>query len=276
MDIRKDLIMDSFKLKLIAITAMAIDHIGAVFISQTDYYWLNFACRAIGRLAFPIFVFLIVEGFYHTSNIKRYLTRLGVFALISELPFDLAFYKHNTVNILTDINKVLEQPSYFKIVLDNLLSAQNVFFTLFLGLLLIALMSMVENKFNKNVMDYTIANSIDAALTLVICGIAYVLRTDYDVAGILMIVSFYLFRESKATRTICILVIMGSMYCDWNYFFQTYDLYNIISVVAALAMIPIAFYNGEKGKNIKYMFYIFYPAHLLLFFIIGTILFGVL
>lgn len=263
--------MNSFRLKLLAITAMFIDHFGVIFINPSENYWLFFACRAIGRLAFPIFVFLIVEGFYHTSNVKKYLTRLGVFALISEIPFDFAFYKKNFgVTIFEDIHKASTEHTGYKMIFDQLISYQNVFFTLFLGLLLITLMNMVENKFHKNVYDYAVANSIDGALTLILCAIAYVLRTDYSIAGILMMVSYYLFRESKAIMAVCTAVIMGSMYCDWGFFFRTNNPYLLISLLSVLAIIPISLYNGKKGKNVKYLFYIFYPAHLLLFFIILT------
>ena len=82
--------MNTYKLKLIAIITMLIDHIAAVLIPSDTMLWLVMRC--IGRLAFPIFVFLLVEGFHHTRDVKKYLLRLGAFALISEVPFDLAFY----------------------------------------------------------------------------------------------------------------------------------------------------------------------------------------
>ncbi len=82
--------MNSFHLKMIAIITMLIDHTAAVLIPSNTVLWLVMRC--IGRLAFPIFVFLLVEGFYHTRDVKKYLLRMGAFALLSEIPFDLAFY----------------------------------------------------------------------------------------------------------------------------------------------------------------------------------------
>ncbi|MFN2363319.1 MAG: TraX family protein, partial [Halarsenatibacteraceae bacterium] len=77
--------MSSFQIKMVAITTMLIDHIGSIIFPE--YIIL----RVIGRLAFPLFAFLITEGYRHTSNINRYLVRLSIFALISQYPFWLAF-----------------------------------------------------------------------------------------------------------------------------------------------------------------------------------------
>lgn len=77
--------LDGTVLKLIACLSMFIDHLGAVCFSGMMGF------RIIGRLAFPIYCFLLVEGAVHTRNMKKYILRMGIFALISEVPFDLAF-----------------------------------------------------------------------------------------------------------------------------------------------------------------------------------------
>lgn len=262
--------MSTFVLKMIAITAMLIDHIGAIFISSAEYPELYFVSRGIGRLAFPIFVFLVVEGFYHTRNVKKYLIRLGIFAIISEVPFDLAFYHfHFRANALTDINAVYQngyQDSNLELLLTRLNDNQNIFFTLFIGLLLIYLMSMVEKYFEKQVI---LSNLIDAGLTIAACAIAYFLKTDYNIPGILIFVSFYLFRGSKLIISICLFIICGTILSKVNIFLQTGNMIHIISLFTTFAMIPIALYNGKKGKDVKYFFYIFYPAHLLILFFIS-------
>lgn len=263
--------MDTFKLKVFAITAMLLDHIGAIFI--TDYH-LNLILRTIGRLAFPIFVFLMIEGFYHTSNIKKYLTRMGIFAIVSEIPFDLAFYSYHTgANAVSDIQIMFRSTKDFMSVINKFSLAQNVFFTLFLGLLLITLMEYVDSQFKKNdLLNFILRNSLEAALVLIFCAAAYFMRTDYDMAGILMITVFYLFRGNKAVLALSTLIIMGARYCNFEYFYYTLNPRAILSLFAALAIIPIAFYNGKKGKDIKYFFYIFYPAHLFCLFLIELIL----
>lgn len=219
--------MSSFGLKMIAIITMLIDHIGVVMIPSNTTAYLIF--RSIGRLAFPIFAFLIVEGFYHTRDVKKYLARLGIFALVSELPFDLAFYG------------------------NFYMGHQNIFFTLFLGLLLIVLMKEVESKFSKKEVLLNLINSI---LIISFCVIAFFLEVDYNFLGVLLIVAFYLFRGHKILLVLSLLIIFGAILGG-------------ISVLATLSMAFIAIYNGKKGKSMKYFFYTFYPAHLLILFLIS-------
>jgi hypothetical protein len=263
-------LMTTFTLKLIAIIAMLIDHIGAIFIPGNTVLYLIF--RSIGRIAFPIFVFLIVEGFYHTSNIKRYLMRLGLFALISEIPFDLAFYQYlfrsNVIEDLKQIYGFIAQGKYdyeyhyfLNTLINRLLYHQNVFFTLFLGLLMITIMNKAEHKFEKKI---EISFLLDGLLILSFGYIAYFLKTDYDYAGIILIAAFYLFRGKNLILTISLLIVNGIILSDHGQI--------TISVLAALAMFFIYYYNGKKGKEIKYLFYLFYPLHLAILFLIKALL----
>lgn len=254
--------MSTFVLKIIAITTMLIDHIGAMFLTG-DLLWYAIT-RSIGRLAFPIFAFLIVEGFYHTSNVKNYLKRLGIFAIISEIPFDLAFYSNNYgTDFIKDMKLAFSgnDLAFTDVFLKNLLSHQNIFFTLFLGLMAIYFMSMVEKKYSKQVF---ISNVLDGLITIGFCAAAVFLHTDYDMRGILLIVAFYLFRGSKLLTTISLLIVAGVLFRDQNGQIT-------IQILSAFAMIPIAFYKGAKGKSLKYFFYVFYPAHLLLLYIIDKL-----
>ena len=114
--------IDSFQLKCIAILSMAADHTGALLFPEQ--MWL----RGVGRLAFPIFAFVLAEGFFYTHDIKRYLARMGVFALLSEIPYDLAFQ-----------GAVLE------------FDRQNVFFTLTVSLLVLCVMEKVTGQILKAV-----------------------------------------------------------------------------------------------------------------------------
>ena len=148
--------INTFTLKMIAIVSMLIDHMGAILFPQ--YIIL----RYIGRIAFPIYTYTLVEGFMHTRDIKKYMVRLGIFALLSEIPFDLAF-RGSVIYI----------------------QKQNVFFTLFLGVLMLYLLLKSRNRIQS------------AALVLAILLLSEFLRTDYSSMGLLMILCFYVFRDNK-------------------------------------------------------------------------------
>ena len=152
--------LSSFQLKVIAIITMTIDHTGITLLRGTQYYDI---CRNIGRLAFPIFCFLITEGFTKTRDVKKYALRLLIFACISEIPFNYMLdgrwfsFKH-----------------------------QNVFFTLLLGLLLIWWYSY----FNLKNRYYIALAGVPAFM-----AVAYLLKTDYSWWGVMLIFLFYAFKD---------------------------------------------------------------------------------
>ncbi len=241
-------------LKLIALITMFIDHIGAVVVIRMIYdnaaklgmvgvvpydnlYITYKAMRDIGRMAFPIYCFLLVEGFRRTRNRSKYALRLGIFALVSEIPFDLAFS-----------SKILE------------LEYQNVFFTLLIGLLTMLGVSMVEHIPRKTtgvigqrvlqIWQWTMALGIVAVGSLV----AEVCNVDYGAKGVLCIMLLYFLRNIKMLQ-----LIGGCVSFVWD-------------GVAPLAFIPLAFYNGERGWKLKYLFYLFYPVHLLLLYLLCIVM----
>lgn len=225
--------MNACTLKLIAMIIMLIDHIGAILVPRNAELYLFF--RLIGRLAFPIFCFLLVEGFHYTRNVKKYLMRLGIFAFISELPFDLAFSDNVPYDFFLQ---------------------QNIFFTLFLGLLVINLMSIAEKKFKKNTM---ITGLLYCIIVIIGCALAILLHTDYSFMGILLIVAFYLFRGNK-------ILIALSLFLVTN--FTSFNLEGF----ATLSILFILLYNGEKGpQGNKYFFYVFYPAHIFLLYLLSLL-----
>ena len=147
-------ILSQETLKIIACVTMLIDHIGAVFVPSMGNYYVYYGMRIIGRLAFPIYCFLLVEGAIHTSNRMKYAKRLLIFAFISEIPFDLAFFNHFVA-----------------------LEHQNVFFTLFLGLVCIMILESAP--------QYTV-------LCFVLAYVAELANTDYGMMGVIFIVLYYL------------------------------------------------------------------------------------
>ncbi len=208
--------LNSFQLKCIAMFAMVVDHIGAILFPQA------LLLRYIGRIAFPIFSFLLVEGYFHTRNIEKYILRLGIFACISEIPYDLAFRGN---------------------ILD--LEYQNVFFTLVLG---VGMMYCLE-KYR----EYG-GKLICVLLTM---WLANWLSVDYGYKGILLIAIYYFYREQKTEK-----MILGA---GWNL------LWGKIQSFGALATLFLMKYDGKKGRNMKYFFYVFYPIHLLLLYGINGI-----
>ena len=144
---------------MIALVTMLTDHIGAIF------YPDMIALRVIGRIAFPIYCFLLVQGFLHTSNLKKYMIRMGVFTLLSEVPFDLA------------------RTGYW---LD--LDRQNVFITLFLGLCCMTIYRLSEQKQQPILMVSGI---------LAVCILSQLIRADYQWLGILLVMIFYIWQTSK-------------------------------------------------------------------------------
>ena len=223
-------------LKIIAIVTMIIDHIGAAVLARIlisgqsanremifGIYWLM---RIVGRIAFPIYCFLLIEGFEHTKDIRRYIFRLGLFAVISEIPFDLAF------------SGTLLEFGY-----------QNVFFTLFIGLLTVALFHTVEER-----TEWHPALRVLALVCIMGAGmaLAYFMHTDYDALGVMCILVFYIFRKNKKLQ-----MIAGMIAFFWW------------ELPALFAFIPIYFYNGTRGIRMKYAFYIIYPAHLMILYLIS-------
>lgn len=232
--------LNSGDLKLLAMITMLIDHFGAAFLffymnigdNRLKYRELYNVIRSIGRISFPIFIFLLVEGLYHTRNIQKYLLRLALFSLISEVPFDLAFRRQ---------------------IFDW--QYQNVFFTLLIGLAAIALMQY-KNKFFKNIpfLNYLVNILIAAAAML----LAKVLKTDYSWAGVLAILTAYWLRSSDLQMWFVCLVL----------FFFSSDL----ELYALFCIPFIAHYNGKKGHLPKWMPYLFYPIHLLILWGITSVI----
>lgn len=209
--------LNTFTLKIIAIISMLIDHIGHIFFPEVMIF------RIIGRIAFPIFAYVLAEGFHYTKDVKKYLLRLGLFALLSEIPYDLAI-----------MGSVLE------------FSHQNVFFTLFFGVLMLYVMSRIKNV----IMQY--------AVVLVAILLCQFLHTDYSNIGVLLVFIFYVFRQRKAEK----LLIAGLIFLGLTGGIQLY---------ALLALPLIALYNGEQGPKMKAFFYLFYPAHLLILYLVHLI-----
>ena len=236
-------------LKWIALITMIIDHIGASFFK---YYFMAHGkyeplsttyevLRDIGRIAFPIYIFLLTEGYIHTKNVTKYLLRLGLFAFISEIPFDLAFY-----------DKVF----YWK--------KQNVFFTLFIGLLVVHVMDSIAAQGGAEsvrkgsgkiqqlpALYFAFCN---AGLVCAAAALAYFMKTDYNAVGVLAVCAMYLLRRFPIGRIVgtCVILLASS----------------VREVFALGAVLPVSLYNGQRGRQLKYFFYLAYPVHLMILWLL--------
>lgn len=238
-------------LKLIAVFTMLIDHTAAIvlwrilinaantgnggitgdiallpgfFVNWQTLYMVYTVMRFIGRIAFPIYCFLLIEGFMKTHDVKKYALRLGAFALISEIPFNLGL----TGSWLSR-------------------GYQNVFFTLLIGLLTMIAFDTIEKRLSNKI------GSVLLRMVAVGLGMALadVLNTDYAAIGVLCIMVMFIFRRKRAA-----MMCAGAVSFLWE-------------ITAPLAFIPLALYNGERGLRMKYVFYWFYPVHMLVLYLIA-------
>ena len=247
---------DAFTLKMIAIAGMILQHI-AIVLRDVVVSWLHFPLQFAGGFTFPIMAFFLVEGYKHTSNIKKYVGRMLIFGLISQIPFIWTFGPQ-----------------------------LNIMFTLLFGLFTLILYDKMKNR----------------GLFWFIFVIYVILSTvivNWGLVGPIVILLYHTIKSEKARRTVPALVAGG----------LNFLLLIVIAVVVAIIVIVIdnpeileklsgliggedvdpiaglaAFlfpfgsiaaiplirgYNGERGRNMKFLFYAFYPLHLLILALIA-------
>lgn len=216
-------------LKLIACISMFIDHIGAIILESLPEAEMGYIiCRLIGRISFPIFCFLMAEGIRHTSSKKRYVLRMAAFAVLSEVPYDIAFTGQTFA-----------------------WTAQNVFFTLCLGLLALCAMEGVSQGGFKRTLRY----SCDIIIIIIFGAVnELILHGSYGFIGTFTMAAAYLIpKKEDAYMAECLTLTAMS--------------YSEISSFLALPFIHL--YSGERGIGCKGPFYAFYPMHLTLLSIIA-------
>ena len=231
--------ISSAGLHMLAMALMLCDHLWATIIPGNN--WLT----CIGRLAFPIFAFMLVEGYFHTRNLKKYALRLLIFALISEIPFNLMY---------------ISSPFYPL--------HQNVIWTLLIGLWMIHL-----NEKAKTGSKPVLASLVRIGTVFLGVLLGIVSFADYNAAGVLMILVFYFFRGKSWW---CYLGQLAGMYyinfemlkglmfpisfLGWNFEIPQQGF-------AILSLVFIWLYQGRKGYSSKWfqqLCYWFYPGHMLL------------
>lgn len=231
------------KIKIFAMTVMFLDHFVTAFLPHNEPVSLIF--RMFGRIAAPVFCFFIAEGYHHTGNLKKYITRLLVFALISHLPYSLAFFGLSTFD---NINNLLFRTT-------------SVILPLAMGL--IALTAIKSDKVHI---------VLKFAILAVCCAVSY--KANWNFVAVLWVVMFGIFHGNLLKQIIgfCAVGIvcwLAVNFYRFGFFHETYPQWFQLGIFLAIPL--LAMYNGSQGKKslaMKYLFYIFYPAHLIIIFVL--------
>lgn len=217
-------ILSGAKLKYIAFISMLIDHTNNALITpmlngKGALLYISNAFSIIGRIAFPIFMFFLIEGFFKTRSRKKYLASLLIFGFISEVPFDMF------------VSRTFFEPNW-----------NNMMFTLSLCLGVIWLIDSLKAKLKSTLLWFITSLPILG----ISCFIASWLSLDYDYHAVLVAYIFYIFRQKP---------IIGA---GLGYISIIKELWSILGFGLTLT------YNGERGRQYKWLNYAFYPVHLLI------------
>lgn len=219
-----------FVIKIIACLSMCLDHIKYAIPETRGFLTVYF-----GRIAFPLYAFLTVEGYTHTSSIKKYIKRLFIFAIISQIPFML-----------------------FRTLVGEWMML-NIMFTLLLGLLTVFSFDKLEKKYYLSI-----------PIVLLLIAVGQVLNVDYGWYGVATVFLFYLCRKNKLLRILLFLFLNLFFYYKRtivNYCFENLILYLFVN----FSTVILLFYNGNLGRKTKFFYYCFYPVHMAILYAISLL-----
>ncbi len=221
------------QLKLIAVISMLIDHVAFtlypfVFMGNPAGEFLYDVMRGIGRIAFPVYAFMLAEGFFHTRSWTKYALRMFICALISEIPY----------------NYMIGGSWQFA-------AAQNIFWTLLLGICMMRLWQLLLVRYPG-----TIGRQMQLVILVICCMLAWIFRMDYDYRGIMLIGLLCWFYGDLKHQC-----LFGAVWMIGTVGLSGY--WMCFGYIAAFLLIFC--YSGEKGRwNGKAFFYGFYPVHLVI------------
>ena len=219
-------VLDGTAIKLIAMVIMVVDHVGDNFFPRA--VWM----RAVGRLALPLFAFCVAEGYIHTHDRKKYLLRMGLFALVSELPFDLL-----TAGRLE-------------------FSHQNVMATLFLSICALMLYDRITAAAPS-----ALRRALGVGAVIVLAAAATLLGTDYGFFAVGLVFIFYIYRGYSPLVRILSAAAFHALVRNMGIYWWGLGAFAVLLC-----------YNGKKGRGLKWLFYVFYPGHMLLLYFIKTLI----
>ena len=225
--------MSSFMLRLFALLCMLVDHIGLALFPRAGLF------RCIGRLSFPLYCFLLTQGYIHTRDVRAYGRRLLLLAILSEIPFDLLIFGR--------ISSSMEM---------------NVFFSLLLGLLALA------------ALDHYRQFPAHAALCVAAVLVCSMLsRVSYGWLGVALCIAFFCAQGNRMQQALW-LIALEALYILGLACSGVARSWVLASLCAMLAAIPILFYSGKPGprsKALSFFFYIAYPLHIIALLIIRAL-----
>ena len=216
--------MSSFALKFIALTCMCIDHMGLALFPSVS------AFRCVGRLAFPLYCFLLSQGYAHTRDIRAYARRLLLLAFLSEIPFDLLIFGRVASGV-----------------------EQNVVFSLLLGLLALYAADSLRGRRLACILALT-----------ALCAAAMILRVSYGWLGVALCLGFHFARECRLKQALWSALLCG-LYALSLLLSGVERSWALLSLYATGASLLILLYNGKRGLHapaLTFLFYAAYPLHL--------------
>ena len=232
--------LNSNHLKLIAITAMTIDHLAWLLFPGFQTAWYVVLLHIIGRLTAPIMWFFIVEGYNHTHNLKKYITRLFAFAIVSHFAYCFCFgisYIPNSIFNATSVLWSLAWSVVLMAILDNDKINKYLKILLFIGIFLITFPS------------------------------------DWSCIAVFAIIFMNKYKDNFKKKML--MMFVGILMYVAVYYFCIDHFYGLLQLATLLSIPVLYFYNSERGKlNLKYLFYVYYPLHLVIIGIIKIIVFG--
>ncbi len=281
--------MSVFAIKLLALVTMVIDH-SAYYLygSSLIGHGLYFAMRTAGRIAFPLYAFLLVNGFEKTSDRGKYLSRLVLFAAVSQIPYTVVFsYENYSLSAVSGFAllwpwyvivpaalavcavwyfcvrrdaSVISLAAAFILAVVKLSAGgvcllgfeTNVFYTLAVSLAGMSVLAMLANR------PANIGQTLACLAAFIICALCILPHSDYGWYGFALMMLLWMSRRSKPMQAAVLLLWSYAEYAvyihNWAYF-----------AAAALAVIPVLLYNGRRGRPVKLFFYMIYPLHLAVF-----------
>lgn len=281
--------MSVFTIKLLALVTMVIDH-SAYYLygSSLIGYGLYFAMRTAGRIAFPLYAFLLVNGFEKTSDRGKYLSRLVLFAAVSQLPYTVVFsYENYSLSAVSGFAllwpwyvvvpaalavcavwyfcvrrdaSVISLAAAFALAVVQLSAGgvcllgfeTNVFYTLAVSLAGMSVLAMLANR------PANIGQTLACLAAFIICALCILPHSDYGWYGFALMMLLWMSRRSKPMQAAVLLL--------WSYAEYAVYIHNLAYfAAAALAVIPVLLYNGRRGRPVKLFFYMIYPLHLAVF-----------